>query len=307
MEKYKYTKKGFTTTKPGSLLKNQIQVRLTIWDTSKVGYQEIDLVAHGGGNCSGHFAYTLSVTEIATGWWEGEAFMGKGQRFTLEGLKKIRERTPYDWLGIDSDNGSEFINHILVKYCENESIEFTRSRPNHKNDNAYVEQKNWTHVRQVVGYARYDTDEEIEIINHLYRNELRLFKNFFQPIMKLKKKKRVGGKVKRKYEKPKTPYQRLLESKDLTKKQKSDLTKIYESLNPAELSRQIDRTLYRLHLIQENKGVQLPVDKSKDDVKSSATSYPLVPICPQRKSSKKKLTTTATTSSFNHQERRPHG
>jgi len=305
--KHQHTKKGFTTTKPGTLLKSQIQIRLTEWDTSKVGYQEVDLVAHGGGNSSGHFAYTVSLTEIATGWWEGEVIMGKGQRFTFEALKRMRERTPYDWRGLDSDNGSEFINHTLLKYTQDESLEFTRSRPNHKNDNAYVEQKNWTHVRQVVGYARYDTDEEIEIMNRLYRHELRLYKNFFQPIMKLKKKNRVGGKVKRKYEKAKTPYQRLLESNDITKKQKNQLMKIYENLNPAELSRQIDRTLYRLHLVQENKDTQFPVDKSATDVKSSPASYPLIPICPQRKSTKKKLTTTTTSSSFNHQERRSYG
>lgn len=246
-------KKGFCTTKPGSLLKRQIPIRLTSWDTNKIGYQEVDLVAHCGSNSSGSFGYTISITEIASGWWEGKFIMNKGQKETLEGLKSIRKRTPFKWLGLDSDNGSEFINYHLWKYCQSEKIEFTRSRPNRKNDNAYIEQKNWTHVRKIIGYLRYDTAEEDLVINDLYQNELRLYKNFFQPTMKLKKKERIQGKLKRQYEKAKTPYQRLLEAKEVSPEIKKYLKTIYKQLNPAKLKRSIEFKLDRLKLIQENK------------------------------------------------------
>mgnify|MGYP001583712056 FL=1 len=138
--------------------------------------------------------------------------MGKSQESTFQALKRIRGRTPFDWEGLDSDNGSEFINDILYKYCCREKLEFTRSRPSHKNDNAYIEEKNWTHVRKILGYLRYDTYAELSIINDLYRGDLRLYKNFFQPVMKLVSKERIGGRVKRKYDIPKTPYQRLMDS-----------------------------------------------------------------------------------------------
>ena len=233
----------FSTTKPGSLLKKKIPIRLTDWDTSKIGFLETDLVAHCGGNASGLFANTVSLTEIATGWWEGEVIMGKGQKATLEVLKLMRERCPFAWLGLDSDNGSEFINYFLLAYCENQELAFTRSRENKKNDNAYVEQKNWTHVRKILGYFRYDTEKEKAIINDLYRNELRLYKNFFQPIMKLSQKVRYGSKKHRKYELAKTPYKRLMESNQTPKKTKAQLKALYETLNPAALKRRIDHKL----------------------------------------------------------------
>jgi len=198
--------------KPGSLLKQKIPIRLTEWDTSKVGYVEMDLVVHCGSSSFGEYINTLSTTEVSSGWWEGEAITGKSQQSTFQALKKIRERTPFDWKGLDSDNGSEFINDILYKYCHRENLEFTMSRPSRKNDNAYIEQKNWTHVRKVLGYLRYDTLAELSIINDLYRGDLRLYKNFFQPVMKLISKERIGGSVKRKYDTPKTPYQRLMDS-----------------------------------------------------------------------------------------------
>ena len=180
-------------SKPGSLLKNKIPIRLTEWDTSQVGYVEADLVVHCGSSASGQHANTLSTTEISSGWWEGEAIMGKSRELAFQALKGIKERTPFQWKGIDSDNGEEFINHTLNKYCQQERIHFTRSRPNRKNDNAYIEQKNWTHVRKVLGYLRYDTPEELMIISQLYQRELRLYKNFFQPVMKLTEKIRIDG------------------------------------------------------------------------------------------------------------------
>ncbi len=196
--------------KPGSLLKQKIPIRLTEWDISKVGYVEMYLVAHCGSSTSGEYINTLSTTEVSSQWWEGEAVMGKSQEFTFQALKRIREKTPFEWKGLDWDNGSEFINDILYKYCRREKLEFTRSRPARKDDNAYIEQKNWTYVRKILGYLKYDTFTEISISNDLYCGHLRLYKNFFQPVMKLVSKERIGGRIKRKYDTLRTPYQRLM-------------------------------------------------------------------------------------------------
>lgn len=237
-------------TRPGSLLKKKIAIRLTDWDTRKIGYVEVDLVAHNGVDPFGEYINTLSVTEVATQWWEGEAIMGKGERLTQQGIEETRKRSPFNWLGLDSDNGGEFINHHLKRYCDEAGILFTRSRPSHKNDNAYVEQKNWTHVRKVFGYFRYDTPAELAILNDILHNELRLYKNFFQPVMKLAKKERIGSKVHRKYEEAKTPYQRLIESDQISHNTKEKLKALYETLNPAALKQQLDRkldALYRVH------------------------------------------------------------
>lgn len=243
----------FCATRPGSLLKAKIPIRLTEWNTSEIGYLETDLVAHCGASAFGTFGNTVSLTEIATGWWEGEAIMGKGQIVTLAALKLMRQRTPFAWRGLDADSGGEFINYFLWGYCNEEKLEFTRSRPNKKNDNAYVEQKNWTHVRKIFGYFRYDTPKEISIINDLCRNELRLYKNFFQPIMKLRKKVRIGAKRKRQYEPAKTPYRRLMESKQIDQQTKDQLKTLYEQLNPAALKRAIDRKVYSLYLTYQSK------------------------------------------------------
>jgi len=153
--------------KPSSLLYKRIPIRLTNWDTSKVGFLEIDLVNHCGSSTLDLYICSLNTVEISSGWWEAQAIMGKGQDPTFKALKKIRKRTPFEWKGIDSDNGPEFINYHLINYCEKENLEFTRSRPNKKTDNAYIEQKNWTHVRKVLGYFRYDTDQELILLNEL--------------------------------------------------------------------------------------------------------------------------------------------
>jgi len=254
LKQFKRTGKGFTTTKPGSLLKTRIPIRLTEWDTSKIGYMEMDLVSHCGGNASGDFANSLSMIDIASGWWEGESFMGKSQRATFQGLTNIRDQLPFKFRGLDSDNGSEFINNHLMKFCIDEHLEFTRSRPGKKNDNAYVEQKNWTHVRKLLGYLRFDTPDEIAIINDLYRHEFRIYKNFFQPTFKLFKKERVGSQRKRKYEKQlKTPYLRLMQSKQTSPEVKAQLQLVYEQSNPAQLKRDIDRKLIKLHQTYLNK------------------------------------------------------
>jgi len=199
--------------------------------------------------------------------------MGKGQDPTFEALKRIRKRAPFSWKGIDSDNGPEFINYHLINYCEKENLEFTRSRPRKKNDNAYIEQKNWTHVRKVFGYFRYDTDEELILMNSLYEKELRLYKNFFSPVMKLIRKERVGGKVKRKYDVPKTPYQRLIESGQISEKEKKKLQILYLSLNPAELKRKIEEKTHRLYQLYEQKKRTTEANPSKKQRPRSVRNY----------------------------------
>lgn len=259
--------------KPGYILKQKIPVKLTEWDTSIVGYSEIDMVVHCGSSTVGEYVNTLSTTEISSGWWEGEAIMGKSQEHSFWAVKEIRERTPFDWKGIDSDNGPEFINQILYKYCQREKLEFTRSRPYRKNDNAYIEQKNWTHVRKIFGYLRYDTYEELAIMNDLYHNELRLYKNFFQPVMKLASKERIGGKVKRKYELSKTPYQRLLESGQIQDEVKDKLNAIYLGLNPAQLKRNIDAKLDKLYEAYAGKDKDRQINLLKRLSPHSVRSY----------------------------------
>ena len=249
--------------KPGYLLKQKIPIRLTAWDTSQVGYIEADVVVHCGSSTLGEYINTVSSTDVSSGWWEGEAIMGKSQEHSFWALKEIRKRTPFRWKGLDSDNGSEFINQVLYKYCRREGLEFTRSRANRKNDNAYIEEKNWTHVRKVFGYLRYDSYEELAIMNDLYRNELRLYKNFFQPVMKLHSKERIGGKVKRRYEAAKSPYQRLIESNQLPEGVGEQLKGTYLNLNPAQLKRSIDRKLDELCRAYEEKKRTHHVDPHK--------------------------------------------
>jgi len=254
------------------LIAQRIPLRLTDWDTLCVGYVEMDLVFHCGSSTAGEFISSLSTLEISSGWWEAEAVMGRAQSRTFDALRRIRMRSPFDWLGIDSDNDQMFINGQLLRYCQQEQLEFTRSRPYRKNDNAYIEQKNYTHVRRPLGYLRYETEEELHLINDLYRNELRLFKNFFQPVMKLVKKERVDGRTRRKYDKAKTPYQRLLESGNLLPLDQKNLETLYASLNPAKLKRQIEKKLGRLfEIYQKKKKRPLTVNPYKKQTPSTVT------------------------------------
>ena len=231
--------KSRSGTKPGTLLKHQVPIRTFCeWDESKPGFIEIDLVSHSGGDEQGDFCQTLSATDVCSGWTETEAVQNKAQVWVFEGLTRIRARLPFALLGIDSDNGSEFINKHLVAYCEREGISFTRSRPYRKNDNCFVEQKNYTVVRKTVGYMRHDSSKELEILNRLYCY-LRLYNNYFLPSMKLSQKTRIGSKVVKRYEEPKTPYQRLLESPSIDRRVKQRLRVEYDKLNPAQLKREI--------------------------------------------------------------------
>jgi hypothetical protein len=238
-EKLKHTKeverlKQKYQKKIHPLLYEKVPVRVFAeQDRTMLGNIQLDLVEHCGSSAAGEFLCTLSTTDIATGWWEGEAVMGRGQERTFQGIQSARNRYPYPWRSVHSDNGTEFINWHLHDYCKKAKLDFTRSRPYKKNDNCLVEQKNWTHVKKFTGYLRYDTLKEQQILNDLYRNELRLYKNFFQPVMKLVSKERMKGRIHRKYDKARTPYQRVMETHEVSQKEKQRLTKIYESLNPA--------------------------------------------------------------------------
>jgi hypothetical protein len=231
--------RGRSGTKPGTLLKRQIPIRtFAEWDDLRPGFCEVDLVAHDGGDPRGEFCQSLDLTCVNTGWTEVRAVRNKAQRWCFEALCDIRRSLPFPLLGLDSDNGGEFINDHLFTYCTEEGITFTRSRPYRKNDNCFVEQKNWPVVRQQVGYLRYDTDEELGALGELYTH-LRLYVNFFQPQMKLRSKTRQGARVSKRYDLARTPYQRVMASPFIAPRAKQALTRTYLELNPAELKRRI--------------------------------------------------------------------
>lgn len=245
-EKARYRLKGYARTKPGTLLLSQIPIRtFSDWDKQKPGFVEIDLVGHDGGSTRGEYAQTLDVTDVCTGWTETQAVKNKAQVWVFAALKDIRKRLPFPLLGIDSDNGSEFINDELLRYCQQEGLTFTRSRPYRKNDACFVEQKNYSVVRRAVGYHRYQTEWEVKLLNELYRS-LRPYTDFFQPVMKLKEKVRIGSRVRKKHDKARTPYQRVLESPHVSKDDKKKLRRRYKQHNPAELKRTISRVQKRL-------------------------------------------------------------
>lgn len=273
--------------KRSPLLYQKIPVKLSDeWDRDQLGNIQIDLVEHCGQSARGEYICTLSNTDIATQWWEGEAVMGRAQERTFQGLKKSKQRFPFRWKEIHSDNGTEFINAHLYKYTQKEELSFSRSRPYKKNDNCFVEQKNWTHVKKFVGYFRYDTLEEQNILNELYRNEFRLYKNFFQTTIKLISKEKVGAKIKKRYQKtPKTPYQRVIESKEVSKEIKQELKNIYNSLNPAQLKRTIDKKLDLLYKVYQLKNksskVKIKTLKIKTNKKLKPFSVSFFPTQPE--------------------------
>jgi hypothetical protein len=240
------TRHGLSTTKPGSLLKNLIPIRtFTEWDEERPGFLEIDLVAHCGNTVEGQFLCTLTCTDLCTGWTEVIGLLHRSQEAVSEALRQVRQRLPFPLLGIDSDNGGEFINDLLYRYCVDEEITFTRSRPYQKNDQAHVEQKNWSVVRHTVGYDRWETEQELALLESIYE-DLRLYINFFQPSLKLIARERIGNKTIKRYDTAKTPYQRVLERKDISLDAKARLVHLYVQLNPAELRRRIDQKIARL-------------------------------------------------------------
>jgi len=245
--------KGRSGTKPGTLLKHLIPIRtFADWNENMPGFLEIDLVGHDGGNSYGDFAQTLDMTDVCTGWTETAAIPTKASVWVLKAIVNIKKKLPFPLLGLDSDSGSEFINRPMLNYCSQEGITFTRGRSTRSNDNCYVEQKNYSIVRKTVGYNRYDTIREVEILNDLY-GYLRLYTNHFQPVMKLIEKKRIGSKVYKKYDKPKTPYQRIVESSKVDIKSKLKLQKIHNDLDLYDLKKNITFYQKELFIIQKKK------------------------------------------------------
>lgn len=233
-------KRGLTTTKPGTLLKKSIPVRtFADWDDARAGFVEMDTVAHCADSTQGQYLHSLVLTDIDTAWTECLAVLNGSQRQVFKAIVTARQRFPFPLLGLDSDNGSEFINANLLRYCKQEQLTFTRSREYKKNDQAHVEQKNWIIVRQLVGYERYAGMVAFRKLEALYR-VVRLYVNFFQPVMKLTKRERVGSKVKKHYDTAKTPYQRVMEADPVSEESKDALRRQYAELNPAALLRQIE-------------------------------------------------------------------
>jgi hypothetical protein len=239
--RFSHPQNGISTTKPGSLLKQAIPIRtFTPWEDERPGFLEIDLVAHCGSSVEGIYLNTLTATDLATGWTECLALPNKTQAAVSAAIELLRRDLPFPLLGLDSDNGSEFINDTLYRYCLSEQITFTRSRPYRKNDQAHVEQKNWSVVRHTVGYDRLETPSELELLNSIY-SDLRLYINFFQPVLKLVGKDRIDGKTIRKYDRAKTPYRRVLNVEDLPFHLKARLSVQYMTLNPVSLRASIDQ------------------------------------------------------------------
>lgn len=256
---------------PG-LIAKKIPLRMGSDGPLRVGDVDMDLVLHCGSSTAGEYGHSLSVLDLGSAWWEAEVVMGRAQRRIFCGLKEIEARSPFPWKSIHSDNDNAFINGQLYDYAAERHYGFTRSRPYRKNDNPHIEQKNYTHVRKPLGYLRYDTPEELALIQDLYRNELRLYKNFFQPVMMLSRKVRVSGRPKRTYGPAKTPYHRLLESGQLSPEKARELKALYLSLNPADLKRRIDRKLARLYdLYRRKKKRPITIDPYKKQVPSMVT------------------------------------
>jgi hypothetical protein len=252
------------------LLYQKIPIKLSHEQGRGIGETiQIDLVEHCGSSPKGRFINTVSTTDIGSGWWEGEAVFGKEARAVHGALYNLAKRYPFAWREIHPDNGSEFINETLYGFTKKHKLGFSRSRPFGKNDNCFVEQKNSTHVRQMVGHQRYDKKKELDTLNELY-NILSLYKNLFQPIIPLLSKERIGGRLKRKYGSPKTPYQNVIESKTISLEKKQQLTKVYQQINPAKLKRQIEEKQNRLwKLMQTKEQEQIQTIKMKNELNNS--------------------------------------
>jgi hypothetical protein len=244
-----YRGKGRSATKPGLLLKYHIPIKTNQWNEKKPGFLEADTVHHCGTSLAGIYAITLNTTDIATGWSEQRATYGLGQYEIFLQLKDIENSLPFPLFGLDCDNGSEFMNKNMYRYLTHRKapVQFTRSRPYYKNDNAHVEGKNWTHVRQWLGYRRFEHPDIVRALNDLYKNAWRLFHNFFMPSGKIIEKKRIGSKIVKIHDLPKTPYQRILDSTSIPPQTKHSLTKLFKTLNPFRLRRSIDEKIALIH------------------------------------------------------------
>jgi hypothetical protein len=249
--KHKGGRRSFSTTRPGSLLRSAIPIRtFTDWQENRPGFVEVDLVAHCGESQDGFYLNTLMAVDVATGWSEFLGVWGKGQQRVRAAIHQMRERLPFPLLGLDSDNGSEFINYGLARWCHQEGITFTRSRPYKKNDNCFVEQKNGNIVRRVIGRDRYSSKQAYETINRVYYL-LRLYMNFFQPTMKLVSKTRHGAKNCRLYDTAQTPYNRVLKSGVISEATKTQICSTYAHLNPVSLLKQINQNVEQLWQLRD--------------------------------------------------------
>lgn len=288
----------YGTTRPGALLKHHIPIKTDCWDVKKPGFCEIDLVAHCGDNAEGHFANTLDMTDIHTAWVERRCVLGKGQEAVQEAIADIRWRLPFELLGIDSDNGSEFINAHLLGYCKTPpELQFTRGRPYKKDDNAHIEQKNWTHVRKLLGYGRFESRAVVAAINDLYRNELRWFQNLFQPSVRLIKKVRVGSKYRRKYDEPQTPLDRVIASGAGKPAVVAQLTALRDKLDPFSLSDMLERKIARIWSMRSKapKPKWLKRWKMEDYKKKLPVDLVLKPVIPNGLDTYEKLVRRETT------------
>jgi hypothetical protein len=243
--KHRLKRRLYGTTRPGTLLKHLVPLKTDHWDVTRPGYLEIDLVSHSGASAAGEFLHTLDAVDIHTGWVERQAVMGKGQHGILQALTTIAQQLPFALRGLDSDNGSEFINGHLVAFCARRAIQFTRSRPYKKDDNAHVEQKNWTHVRKLIGWDRYETLEAQQALNALYA-DLRLFQNLFQPSLKLQRKERRGSRLLRRYDAPQTPFARVRASAAIDAVKVAALERLFQHTDPFVLAQRIGQHLDRL-------------------------------------------------------------
>jgi len=240
-------------TKPGSLLKQHIPIRTHNWDVSQPGFIEADTVAHCGGSLEGSFVWSLTFTDIFSGWTVNRAVWNKGAHGVVRQVKELERRLPFPLLGFDSDNGSEFLNWHLHAWLQKrkQPVGWTRAREYRKNDNAHVEQKNWTHVRQLLGYERIDTHKAVAAIDDLYDSWCDL-QNFFMPSVKLREKQREGSKIHRRYEPPTTPYQRLLASQSLTVEKREGLQAYFQTLDPFQLKQDVERKLRRVFALNQS-------------------------------------------------------
>lgn len=239
-------RRGLSGTRPGTLLKNQIPLQPHRWDVHQPGFLEADTVAHCGNSLAGDFVWSLTLTDLFSGWTENRATWNKGAHGVMTQVRDIELHLPFPLLGFDCDNGSEFLNHHLFRYFTHRPqgpVPFTRSRSYHKNDNAHVEQKNWTHVRQLLGYERFDQPQVVEFLNQLYRQPWSLYHNFFCPTLKLKEKRRIRSRYRKHYEPPRTPYQRLLDCPHVSPQSKQKLRAMFQTLNPFQLKKKIEAQL----------------------------------------------------------------
>ena len=246
----KYKRRGLSGTRPGYLLKNQIPIKTNHWDITQPGFMEADTVAHCGNSLAGDFAWSITMTDILTCWTENRAIWGKGESGVVKQIEDIEKSLPFLLLGFDCDNGSEFLNWHLMRYLSSnrkQPIQFTRSRPYRKNDNAHVEQKNWTHVRHLFGYDRYDKRVLVDLMNDIYKHEWGLYQNHFIPSQKLMKKEKINSKYKKQYDKPKTPYQRVLASEHVSNEKKMELAFTHQQLNPFKLKIVIEKKLRKIY------------------------------------------------------------